>query len=873
MRNLLRRFKRWWIAILAVLLIIVVALVVFGLLGGSVRVAEENQRIATVRMGTLTKQVTIDGSIAFPGKQNLTFASQGFVAEILVGEGEEVKAGQPLARLDPESVARLQQAVAQARLDLLDAQDAVANALNPTLALAQAEKSVSDAKLALRAAERELDVLLEPDAHEVARAAKSVFDAELALRAAERELDGLLEPDAHEVTRAEKSVFDAELALRAAERELNALLNPAAHDVAVADKSVSDAKSALRAAERELDALLNPDAHQVAEAEKGVADARVAVQSAQDALDDGLADAQADVDAAMRDLDAARHNLLNAQNTDGLAQQIKAVDEKTRAYAAAVAKWTGADLPQEELTLAPDALFTEWGFDPNVVFGEGYELFPDGRLRDNPATRWNELTVYAWTSLHPASGNIRVTCEESDGQQMDVSRYGYGGLCIRGDIDKAWEALDDVRRRLSGLRAQHESAVAQADAGVIRAEKALAEAQKGLAGLRDGPRSELPQKRLALARANLEKATEYLAKLVSPDAASMEDKRGQVVFARSVVERAEAELAKLLSPDAAAVEDKRGQVVFARSVVERAEAELAKLLSPDTADVEDKRGQIDFARSGVERAEADLEKLTSPDAAAVGNARAGITLAKANLAASEKALADLDARRDLEVTLKRAEVVSAQAKVDGAVSRLDDSTLEAPSDGYVSRILVKEREEVDAAKTVMEVIDFAVVEVKGRVDEIDVLSLERGMTTTIKLDSLPDQRLQGVVANISSEAANQQGIVTFAVDVKVTVPDGLKLQEGLSASAKAALGEERGLLVPNQAIRGDYDNPTVFVVVGDGTEERAVTLGSSDRYQTVVLQGLSEGEQVVYEVEELPSAFQTSVGIGEPPPEEFDEDP
>ena len=344
---------------------------------------------------------------------------------------------------------------------------------------------------------------------------------------------------------------------------------------------------------------------------------------------------------------------------------------------------------------------------------------------------------------------------------------------------------------------------------MIRAEKALAAAQENLAALSEGPRATLPQQRLALARANLDKAI--------------------------------ADLDKLTSPDKDAVQDKRGQALFAESELQRAEAELVK--------------------------------LNTPDDAAAENARAAIAVAEANLADAEKALADLAARRELEVTLKQTALVSARAQVDGAASRLADSTLEAPSDGYVSRILVKEREEVDAAKPVMEVIDFAVVEVRGRVDEIDVLSLERGMATAITLDSLPDRTLQGVVANISSDATNEQGIVTFAVDVKVTVPDGLKLQEGLSASAKAALGEERGLLVPNPAIRGDYDNPTVFVVVGNGVEERPVVLGSTDRFQTVIREGLSEGEQVQYEVETRPSAFETSVSIGGPPPEEFDDDP
>ena len=360
------------------------ALGVSALLGGSDNAGEDNQRVATVRMGTLSKEVTIDGSIAFSSKKTLTFASQGFVDELLVSEGEEVKAGQPLAKLDPESVARLQQAVAQARLDLLDAQDALANAQNPTLARAEAEKSVSDAKLSLRDAQRKLDSLLTP--------------------------------------------------------------NP--HDLASAEKAVADARSALRDAWAEFDALLNPPPYAVAQAEQAVADARVALQDAQSSLGGGLDDARTDVDAAMKDLDAARLNLSDTKGNARLSEQSKAVDDKAKAYADAVAKWSGAELTQEELALAPDDLFAGWNFDPGAVYAKNYDLFPDGALRDNPATRWNELTVYLWTVQHPGGGQIKVTCEESDGARANGFGEGVKELCVMGDVNRAWKALDDARRAL-----------------------------------------------------------------------------------------------------------------------------------------------------------------------------------------------------------------------------------------------------------------------------------------------------------------------------------------------------------------------------------------------------------------------------------------
>ena len=115
MRSILRRalgalgkLRRRRIALVAIL-VLVAAVAGYGactLLGTSSQAAlEENQRVIPVRMGVLTKEISVDGGIVFPNKETVAFASRGFVDEILVSEGEEVKEGQPLARLDAESIA------------------------------------------------------------------------------------------------------------------------------------------------------------------------------------------------------------------------------------------------------------------------------------------------------------------------------------------------------------------------------------------------------------------------------------------------------------------------------------------------------------------------------------------------------------------------------------------------------------------------------------------------------------------------------------------------------------------------------------------------------------------------------------------------
>ena len=741
----LRWLFRWRVVLVAALVLAVVTAGygAYTLLGGSSQTTlEENQRELPVRMGALTREISIDGSIVFPNKETLTFASRGFVDEVLVGEGEEVKAGQPLARLDAESVAALRQAAAQAELDLLKARDDLAAAENPTLRLAESRQAVLDARAALVEARRDLDTLLDPPAHALTQARGAVLDARGALREARRELDALLGPSAHALTQARRAVVDAAAALR----------------------------------------------------------------NARDRLDVEREDAQAQVDAARKDLVAARRGLQEAGDTSGHAGHHRAVAEAERAYRDAVRKWTGAVLTADELSLSPDALFGAWRFDPAVVYGRGYDPFAGRTPGDDPATRWNELTVYVWTSLYPGAGAIRVECDDSEPPPVGVP----GGklLCVRQDIDRAWKSLDEARTRLGGLLVQHEGSVAQAEAAVIRSEKALAEAEKTLANLDGGHRAELLRERVAFAEADLAKA--------------------------------EADLARLGAPDPVEVEAKRDRVALAEANLAQAESDLDRVGEIDPVEVEARRGRVAVAEANLAKAEADLERLT--------------------------------ARRELEVTLRETAVVAAQANLDGAVTRLDNSTLTAPWDGYVSKVSVEKNQEINAADAILVLIDYAVAEVDGRVDEFEVLKLERGAVAAVTLDSLPDQTLEGVVSKIGSDATNQGGAVTFKADVKVALPDGLRLQEGLRATARVSLGEERGLLVPNQAIRGEYANPVVLVVDGEEVEERAVVLGSSDGFWTVVKQGLVEGERIAIEVgPEGGGRFQTEVTVGGPEPEGEDE--
>ena len=138
------------------------------------------------------------------------------------------------------------------------------------------------------------------------------------------------------------------------------------------------------------------------------------------------------------------------------------------------------------------------------------------------------------------------------------------------------------------------------------------------------------------------------------------------------------------------------------------------------------------------------------------------------------------------------------------------------------------------------------MEMDGIVDEIDILLLSEGLVASVTVDALPGQALSGVVSEVAPAATIQQGVVTYRVRVRVQIPDHVQLRDGLSAVADLILEQQLNvLLLPQQAIFGSFQAPTVKLQTESGIVEQPVVLGNSDDFWTEVRDGLQEGDLVV----------------------------
>ncbi len=191
---------------------------------------------------------------------------------------------------------------------------------------------------------------------------------------------------------------------------------------------------------------------------------------------------------------------------------------------------------------------------------------------------------------------------------------------------------------------------------------------------------------------------------------------------------------------------------------------------------------------------------------------------------------------------------SAKLSLESTELNLEKAEIVAPFAGMVADISITEGKEISTAALAtpaISLVDTSDIEMRGFIDEIDISMVELNQEANILLDALPDEEIKGRVAFISPIGTSLVGVVSYDTTITLENPVA-ELRDGMSATAEVIIElRDDVLMIPNRAIRGTLENPTVLVLVDEQVEEREITLGLSDGINTEVLSGLEEGEQVV----------------------------
>ncbi len=256
---------------------------------------------------------------------------------------------------------------------------------------------------------------------------------------------------------------------------------------------------------------------------------------------------------------------------------------------------------------------------------------------------------------------------------------------------------------------------------------------------------------------------------------------------------------------------------------------------------------VDKARKEHAKAKEALDALLILEPLELAKADADVKLASANFEDAKRKLIEIEAESDnFDLALLRAKLNYEEKALIDFSTQLENTNLVAPFSGTVDLVSMNSGDRSNQANTYIELVDTSVVQIHGSVDEIDVLPLKSGMPVVISMTSLPERQFDGSIKRIGTASNGQNNLVTFPVEIQMTVPSNIVVREGLTATVDIVLEEYREvLIVPTSSISGSFVAPTVRVMVGNSILERPVRLGPSDDFWVIIERGITEGDRVI----------------------------
>lgn len=250
-----------------------------------------------------------------------------------------------------------------------------------------------------------------------------------------------------------------------------------------------------------------------------------------------------------------------------------------------------------------------------------------------------------------------------------------------------------------------------------------------------------------------------------------------------------------------------------------------------------------------------------------------LNVAKASLADAETSLAHAKAlydkgyiaRQEVEagqrqVELSRSQIAEKQATIQLLKAKLDRTLIRAPISGAITRKLVEVGGVVsDGTRglsassggqlqpmAIAEIAHLEALEFHVDVDQTEIGQIKRGQKAVIRLDAFPDQRLHGVVEEITLSSLEEiSGRVRYKVRValeKTTLP----LRLGMTGTVDFILARKDQILTLPMAVliqRGGDE--FVFVVENGVARQRSIQVGLRNEELVEVTAGLRAGERVI----------------------------
>ncbi|MBN2410450.1 efflux RND transporter periplasmic adaptor subunit [candidate division KSB1 bacterium] len=308
---------------------------------------------------------------------------------------------------------------------------------------------------------------------------------------------------------------------------------------------------------------------------------------------------------------------------------------------------------------------------------------------------------------------------------------------------------------------------------------------------------------------------------------------------------------------------------------------IARLDQRDTKNTYDQSvADRDAAEANVEFSESDFERK------------------KELLERGLISVAEYDAAK-LALVDAKARLVQAKINVDNNDIRLKDTIVRSPINGVIltkdveiGQIISSGISSVSGGTLIATIAEMDEVYVKADVDEVDIGRIKPGMDAIVIADAYPNQVFKGKVIRIAAQAKVEQNVTSFEVTIQVQNLSSI-LKAGMNTAVEILVADKKDVvLVSNEALMTENEMQQEMIKLnmlgnqnkkentgekknrtanrsGNRTKEeqtdysdtyrRGVIIKDGDKYRiqlikagvsnfdyTEVLDGLNEGDQIVY---------------------------
>ncbi len=244
-----------------------------------------------------------------------------------------------------------------------------------------------------------------------------------------------------------------------------------------------------------------------------------------------------------------------------------------------------------------------------------------------------------------------------------------------------------------------------------------------------------------------------------------------------------------------------------------------------------------FKRQVISKKEIDISEME-------------FTVAEAQLASSREHLkliregARQEVREASRARLKETEAILAQERI-----RLQHTQIVAPFSGEISRKYVDAGALVSPSTPIVNLIHTETIKVVANVLEKDIPLLKAGMKAKIRTEAFPGKIFEGRIARISS--ALDPATRTLQAEIEVPNPERL-LKPSMYARIDVVLLEKpHALVIPRYAVVLSDGSKAIFILKGNQAIRRPVVTGYEQDQYVEILEGASEGDQVIVKGQEL----------------------